>query len=186
MINREPDMVVVAAGANGEEAVELHRQVKPDVTLMDLQLPFVSGLEAIRIIRKEEPAARVVVLTMYQGDEDIYRALKAGAATYVLKDALSEDLINIVRKVHAGERPLPPKIETLLASRASLPVLTPRELAVLELIGKGMRNKEIASALGIGEETTKQHVKGIFSKLEVTDRTAAINIALRRGIIHIN
>jgi two-component system, NarL family, response regulator len=186
MVGRQSDMHVLASGADGQAAVALYRQHLPDIVLMDLQLPTMSGLEAIRIIRGDDPQARIIVLTMYQGDEDIFRALKLGAATYLLKDALSEDLIGIIRRVHAGERPIPPNIATALATRATLPPLTPREVAVVELISKGMRNKEVAGALGIGEETAKQHVKNVFVKLNVADRTAAIRIAFQRGIIHLD
>jgi two-component system NarL family response regulator len=184
MVGRQPDMEVVAAAATGEESVELFRQYRPDVTLMDLQLPTMSGLDAIHAIRREDPNARIIVLTVFQGDEDIYRALKAGAATYLLKDAL-DDLARMVREVHAGGRPLPPNIQALLAARSSHPELTAREIDVLRLVVKGLRNREIAVELGISEETAKVHVKNIFAKLDVPDRTAAVTVALRRGIIHL-
>jgi len=186
LIGRQPDMEVVASAATGEQAVALFRQHQPDVTLMDLQLPTMTGLEAIRAIRREYPGARVVVLTMYQGDEDIYRALEAGAATYLLKDALSDELVRVVREVHAGGRPIPPNVTAQLAARKTHPPLTPREVDVVELISKGMRNKEIAVALGITEETAKVHVKNILAKLNVHDRAAVITVALRRGMIHVN
>jgi two-component system NarL family response regulator len=185
IIGRQPDMEVVGSARTGEESVDLFRQHRPDVTLMDLQLGSMSGLEAIRAIRREHADARVVVLTMYQGDEDIYRALEAGAVTYLLKDMLSDDLIRVVRDVHAGKHPIMPNVEARLAERASRSTLTRREVQVVELISQGMRNKEIAAALGIGEETAQVHVKNILAKLQVQDRTAAINVALRRGIIHI-
>ena len=184
-VNLEPDMEVVAAVATGEQALESFRSHRPDVTLMDLQLPGMSGLDAIRAIRIEEPVARIVVLTMYEGDEDIHRALKAGAATYLLKDTLPDDLIRVIREVHAGERPISSAIAARLASRESHPTLTPREVEVLELIADGMRNKEVAAALHISEETVQVHARNIFAKLNVQDRTAAITVALRRGIIHI-
>ena len=185
IINRQPDMQVVASGASGEEAAELHRRHQPDVTLMDLQLGAMSGVDAIRAIRQNTPRARIVVLTMYQGDEDIYQALNAGATTYLLKDTLSADLIRVVREVHAGEYRLDPAVEARLAERARKPSLTQREIEVVELIAEGMRNKEIASALGISEETVQVHVKHILAKLSVNDRSAAITVALRRGIIHL-
>ena len=185
MIGREPDMQVVASAATGEQAVELHREHRPDVTLMDLQLPGMSGLEAIRAIRSEDAAARIVVLTMYQGDEDIYRALQAGATTYLLKDALSHELIRIVREVHAGGRPMPPNVAELLAVRAARPSLTSREVEVVRLVAKGLRNKEIAESLHVSEETVRAHLKHILKKLNVNDRTAAVTEALSRGIIHI-
>ena len=185
LIGRQPDMEVVASATSGEEAVELFRRVSPDVILMDLQLPTMSGLEAIQVMCREHEGARVVVLTMYQGDEDIYRALAAGAATYVLKDALSDDLVRVIREVHAGKRPIPSEVAATLATRRAQTSLTPREVEVVRLIAEGLRNKEIGFALGITEQTAKVHVKNILTKLSVNDRTAIIPIALRRGIIHI-
>jgi two-component system NarL family response regulator len=184
MVGRQPDMEVVAAAATGEESVELFRRFRPDVTLMDLQLPTMSGLDAIHAIRREDPNARIIVLTVFQGDEDIYRALKAGAATYLLKDAL-DDLARMVREVHAGGRPLPPNIQALLDARSAHPELTAREIEVLRLVVTGMRNREIAVQLGISEETAKVHIKNILAKLNVNDRTAAVAEAVRRGIIHL-
>jgi DNA-binding NarL/FixJ family response regulator len=185
IIAREPDMQVVAAAANGEEAVALFKRERPDVTLMDLQLPVLSGLDAIKEIRREDRDARIIVLTMYQGDEDIHRALSAGAATYLLKDTLSDDLIRFVREVHTGRRPLRPEVKARLDERAAQPTLTPREIQVIELVAAGKRNKEIAAILGISEETVQVHLKNIFAKLKVSERTAAVNVALRRGIVHI-
>ena len=185
IIARQPDMQVAASAASGEEAIELFRRHRPDVTLMDLQLGGMSGVDAIRIIRREHPEARIVVLTMFQGDEDIFRALQAGAATYLLKDTLSDDLIRVIRDVHAGKQPVLPAVEARLAERAAGPTLTPREVQVVGLIAEGMRNKEIAAALGISDETVQVHVKSIFWKLKVKDRSAAMNVALRRGIIHL-
>ena len=185
IIGRQPDMRVVASAGSGEAAVVLHRRHRPDVTLMDLQLGTMSGLEAIQSIRQQDAAARIVVLTMYQGDEDIYRALKAGATTYLLKDTLSNSLVRVVREVHKGKHPLSPDVAARLAERAERPVLTAREVQVVELVAQGMRNKDIAAALGITWQTAQVHVQNIFEKLDVTDRTAAINVALRRGIIHI-
>jgi two-component system NarL family response regulator len=185
MLGRQRDMEVVAQAATGEQAVELFRQHRPDVTLMDLQLPTMSGLDAIRAIRREDPGARIIVLTMYHGEEDIYRALQAGAATYLLKDAISDDLTTMVREVHAGNRPIPPNIAEVLAARAAQPSLSAREVEVVRLIAQGLRNKEIATALHITEETAKVHVRRVFAKLNVNDRTAAVRIAMRRGIIHL-
>jgi two-component system NarL family response regulator len=185
IINRQPDMEVVGTAASGEEAIERFRQCRPDVTLMDLQLGTMGGVDAIRAIKATSPAARIVVLTMYSGDEDIYRALQAGAVTYLLKDTLSDDLIRVVRDVHDGKQPIGPDVEARLAERATRPHLTPREVQVVELIAQGMRNKEIAAALGISEETAQVHVKNILAKLKVKDRTAVVSVALRRGIIHI-
>ena len=155
------------------------------MTVMDLQMPDTNGLDAIRVILNEYPSARIMVLTMYQGDEDIYRALQAGAATYLLKDALSHELVRMVREVHAGRRPLPPNVASLLAARAAYPPLTSREVEVMELLAKGMRNKEIAYELGITEKTAAVHVKNILAKFDVHDRAAAINVAIHRGIVHI-
>jgi len=185
IITRQPDMQVVGAAATGEEAVQLFKRHRPDVTLMDLQLTAMSGLEAIQAIRREQADARIIVLTMYQGDEDIHRALAAGATTYLLKDTLSDDLIRFVREVHAGRRPIRPDVKARLDERAAQPTLTPREIQVMELVSEGRRNKEIASLLGISEETVQVHLKNIFAKLKVSERTAAVNVALRRGIVHI-
>ena len=187
IIAKQPDMQVSASAASGEESVALFRQHRPDVTLMDLQLGAMSGVDAIRAIRREHPDARIVVLTMFQGDEDIFRALQAGAATYLLKDTLSDDLIRVIREVHGGKHPVPPpEVAARLAERAAGPTLTPREVQVIGLIAEGMRNKEIAAALGISDETVQVHVKSIFWKLKVNDRSAAMNVALRRGIIHLS
>jgi len=185
IINRQHDMEVVADAASGDEAVELFRRFDPDVTLMDLRLHGLSGTEAIQLIRRADADARIVVLTMFDGDEDIHRALQAGAATYLLKDTLSDDLIRVVREVHSGRRPVPADVEARLAQRSAHPTLTPREVEVIELIAQGLRNKEIAATLGISEGTVTVHVKSIFSKLAVNDRTAAVKIALQRGIVHI-
>lgn len=185
-INLQTDMTVVATAATGEQAVALYSTVRPDVTLMDLQLPAMSGLAAIQAIRAIDPSARIVVLTMYRGEEDIHRALQAGAATYLLKGTLSDDLIRIVREVHAGERPIPPDVAATLASRIPGSALTERETEVVTLMATGMQNKEIAAALRISNETVRNHAKNIFAKLHVPDRTAAVMDALRRGIIHLS
>jgi two-component system NarL family response regulator len=186
IIARQPDMEVVGSAASGQESLTLYREQRPDVTLMDLQLGAMSGVDAIRGIQAFDGAARIIVLTMYQGDEDIFRALEAGAVTYLLKDTLSEDLIDVVRQVHAGVRPkFSPDVQARLDERAGRQSLTPREIQVVELIGRGLRNKEIAASLGITEETAQVHVRNILSKLKVQDRTAAIRVALQRGIIHI-
>ena len=185
IIARQPDMEVVGSAATGEEAVALFKRERPDVTLMDLQLSTMSGLEAIQAIRREDADARIIVLTMYQGDEDIHRALTAGATTYLLKDTLSDDLIRFVREVHAGRRPIRADVKARLDERASQPTLTPREVQVMELVSEGRRNKEIAVLLGISEETVQVHLKNIFAKLKVGERTAAVNVAIRRGIVHI-
>ena len=183
-ISMQPDMKVVAVATDGATAMDLFREHRPDVTLMDLQLPVMSGLETIRAIRRDDPKARIVVLTMYQGDEDIYRALESGAATYLLKDTLSDDLVRVVREVHAGSSTLPPNVAMRLATRSTQRGLTPREIEVLERMATGMRNKEIGAILKISEETVQVHVRNILSKLSVNDRTAAVTVAFRRGIIH--
>jgi DNA-binding NarL/FixJ family response regulator len=185
ILSREPDITVVATAATAQEAVSEFKRHQPDVTLMDLRLGESSGIDAIREIRREYPTARIVVLTMYQGDEDIHRALSAGAATYLLKDALSDDLIRVVREVHAGGHPMGEDVRAQLDKRATQPTLTPREVQVLKLVSQGKRNKEIAAILGLSEDTVPVHVKNIFAKLRVNERTAAVNVALRRGIIHI-
>ena len=185
IIGREADLEVVASAGTGEEAVAAFRLHKPDVVLMDLQLPGMSGVEAIRAIRAIDGNARVVVLTMYAGDEDIYRALDVGATTYLLKDSVSDDLVGVVRDVHAGGRPMAADVKARLADRAARPTLTKREVRVLQLVLRGKRNKEIAEALAISDETVEVHLKNIFTKLEVHDRTAAVYVALRRGILHV-
>ena len=185
IISHQPDMEVIGVAATADEAVAQYAKHQPDITLMDLRLGGSSGLDAIQRICDEHPAARIIVLTMYQGDEDIYRALAAGATTYILKDTVAEDLIRVVREVHAGERPMAPEVRARLDERAGQRPLTVRETQVMELVSKGHRNKEIAAILGISEETVPVHLKHIFAKLKVNERTAAVNVALRRGIVHI-
>jgi DNA-binding NarL/FixJ family response regulator len=183
-IQAQPDMEIAGAAATGEEGVELFQRLRPDVTLMDLQLPTMSGLTAIRAIRRYDPDARIVVLTMYQGEEDIHRALQAGATTYLLKSILSDELVRTVRAVHKGAHPIPADVAARLADGAVHPHLTLREVVVLTEIAQGARNKEIAARLQISEDTVEAHIKNIFHKLDVRDRTAAVTVALRRGIIH--
>jgi two-component system NarL family response regulator len=185
-IGVETDMKVVAEASNGQEAVELFREHRPDITLMDLKMPVVGGVQAIRAIRGQFALAKVIVLSTYEGDEDIHRALEAGAATYLLKDTLSKDLVRVVRAVFAGERPLSVSVAQRLADRALQPTVTARELDVLRLIAEGLRNKEIAARLGIGEETVQGHVRNILSKFGLHDRTEAVAVAVRRGIVHLD
>jgi len=185
IVGVQPDMEVVAEASNGEHAIAQFLASRPDVTLMDLQLPVMSGPEATRRIREIDGSARVIVLTMYHGDEDIHRAFEAGAMGYILKDAISDDLIHVIREVHAGRRVVTPAIQQALDERARRPNLSLRERQVLELMAEGMRNKEIAAALGISADTTGMHLKNLFTKLEVHDRTAAVAKAIRRGIIRI-
>jgi two-component system NarL family response regulator len=186
IIGRQPDMKVIANASSGEEAVELFAQCRPDITLMDLNLRGMSGLDAIKAIRLHEPLARIVVLTMYDGEEYIHKALEAGAASYLFKDTVSDHLVGVIRDVHEGRCTLPPDVEARLAERAGNAHLTPREVQVVGLIAQGMRNKEIAAALGISFETAQVHVKNILAKLRVQDRTAAVSVAVRRGIIQLN
>ena len=185
IISQQPDMQVVGAASSGEEAVTLFARVHPRVTVMDLQLPGMSGLDAIRQIKQQAPDARIVVLTMHKGEEDIYRALHAGVATYLLKDTLADDLGRVIREVDTGARPLSRDIQAIIENRSQDCVLTPREFDVLDAVYRGQRNKQIAASLGIGVETVRAHLKSIFTKLNVTDRTAAVNVALHRGIIHL-
>lgn len=185
IINSEPDMVVIDSAGTGREAVARHEEHDPDITLMDLQLPEMGGVDAIKAIRERDAGARIIVLTMYKGDEDIYRAMAAGASTYLLKDTLADDLPRIVREVHAGRRSLPPDVLARLEERAASPTLTPREVEVMKLVAAGRRDKEIALALSISSQTARVHMKNIFAKLGVSDRTEAMSVAIRRGIIHI-
>jgi two-component system NarL family response regulator len=186
IINSEPDMVVIDSAGTGREAVARYQEHTPDITLMDLQLPEMGGVDAIRAIRALDPDARIIVLTMYKGDEDIHRAMDAGARTYLLKDTLADDLPRIVREVHAGRRMLPPDVLARLEERAAAPTLTPREIEVIMLVAAGRRDKEIAVALSISSQTARVHMKNIFAKLGVSDRTEAMSVAIRRGIIHID
>jgi DNA-binding NarL/FixJ family response regulator len=181
----EPDISVVAQADNGAQAIDEFLRHRPDVTLMDLRLPGTTGLEALRAIRQAEPAARVVVLTMYQGDEDIYRAFEAGAAGYLLKETLPQQLIHAIREVYAGKTLVPADIRAKLSSRGNQAALSAREVEVLNLLATGMRNKEVAANLHMSEDTVRAHVRSIFLKLQVHDRTAALSEALRRGLIHI-
>jgi two-component system NarL family response regulator len=187
MIERRPDMTVVAEAATGREAVAAYRAARPDVVLMDLRMPDMTGVEAIGAIRGEFPGARIIVLTTYDGDEDIYRGLQAGARAYLLKDAPRDDLLDAIRAVHAGQSRIPPAVAARLAERVLAgPELTARELEVLQGIVAGRSNKEIGAALGISEGTVKAHVNSILGKLGVADRTQAVTTALQRGIVHLD
>lgn len=186
LIGSVPDMTVVAEAPDGQQAVELFRQHRPDVTIMDLRLPVMTGVEAITAIRREFPTARVIVLTTFDGDEDIYRALQAGAKGYLLKDMFGDDLMDAIRTVHAGKSRIPAAVAQRLADRMSGQELTPRETAVLGLIVAGLSNKEIGQRLSISEATVKTHINSLFGKLGVADRTQAATTALQRGIVHLD
>ena len=186
IIDYQPDMTVVGHACNGEEAVERFAELKPDITLMDLRMPGMGGAPAIEAIRKKFGDARIIVLTTYDGDENIYRALKAGAKGYLLKDSGKDDLLSAIRAVHEGRSYVPAEIATRLVTRtqAGAP-LTRREIEVLQLMAEGKSNKEIGAALFISEGTVKTHVNSIHEKLSVSDRTEAVIVALKRGIIHL-
>jgi len=185
MLETEPDMTVVGQACSGEASVELFRRQRPDVTLMDLRMPGMGGVEAIRAIRREFPDSRIIVLTTYDGDEDIYRALEAGAQAYLLKDMICDEILAAIRAVHAGQRRIPAAVGTRLADRLTGMHLSEREQDVLELVAKGRSNKEIAAALDITEATVKGHMTNVLGKLGVTDRTQAVITALRRGLVHL-
>ena len=184
LLRTVPDMNVIGEASDGKQAVEMYRQHRPDVTVMDLRLPVMSGVDAIREIRREFAPARIIVLTTFDGDEDIYRALQAGARGYLLKDMLGDDLTDAIRAVHAGKSKIPAAIAQRLAERVSGPDLTPREMDVLRLIVAGRSNKEIGRDLFISEATVKTHINSLLSKLGVSDRTQAATTALQRGIVH--
>ena len=184
LIGTVSDMEIVAEGSNGQEAVQLFAQHRPDITLMDLRMPVLSGLEAIIKIRGQFPGARIIVLTTYDGDEDIYRSVQAGAQGYLLKDMFFEELETAIRKVHGGARLIPVSVAERLAARMGSSELTGRELEVLQQIVDGKSNKEIGNVLGISEASVKSHINNILSKLGVSDRTQAATRALQRGIVH--
>ena len=183
LLAAQPDFQLVAEASNGREAVEQFRAHRPDVTLMDLQMPEMNGVEAMIAIREEFPAARIVVLTTYVGDVQVLRALEAGAQAYLLKSSLRKELPDTIRLVHAGHKRIAPEVATTVAEHASDDALSVREIEVLRLIAGGNANKIIAAQLSIAEETVKGHVKSILSKLAANDRTHAVTIGLKRGII---
>jgi DNA-binding NarL/FixJ family response regulator len=185
LVGNQPDMELVAEAVNGREAVELFRKHQPDVTLMDLQMPEMNGIDALSAIRGEFPQARIIVLTTYTGDVQVFRALKAGARAYLLKGLLRKELIETIRVVHAGQKRLAPEIAAEIAEHAIDGALTPREIDVLRLISEGNANKEIAAQLSLTEETVKGHVKNILAKLGAKDRTHAVTIGLKRGIFEL-
>jgi DNA-binding NarL/FixJ family response regulator len=183
LIDTQPDMRMVGEASNGNEAVQLHRELKPDVTLMDLQMPEMSGLDAIISIRTEQPSARIIVLTTYAGDVLAQRALKAGAQAYVLKGLVRTEILNTIRVVYAGEMQVHAGVAAEIAKHMADALLTARELEVLKLVASGYANKVISGHLDINEETTKTHVKNILAKLGARDRTHAVSLGLKRGII---
>ena len=185
IINLQPDMTVVAEASNGAQAVELHRKHQPDITLMDVRMPGVGGVEAAVAIRKDSPDARIIALSTYGGDEDVRRALHAGVRAYLTKDVLHDELIRAIHAVNAGETYLPASVSAALDGGVLPADLTAREMDVLALIVKGHGNKQIAYNLGIAEHTVKNHVKNILGKLNVADRTQAATEAIQRGIIHL-
>jgi DNA-binding NarL/FixJ family response regulator len=185
MIRDQPDLRLVAEAASGGEAIRRHREHRPDVTLMDLRLPDMSGIEAVIAIRAELPEARVLMLTTFEGDMDIQRALRAGARGYLLKSMPPAELVAAIREVHAGRKRIPPQVAAQLAEHLGEEDLTARELEILEQVAAGGRNREIAGTLSISEETVKVHVKHVMEKLGARDRTEAVSIALRRGILRL-
>jgi two-component system NarL family response regulator len=185
IINQESDLYVVAEAGNGVEAIAAYQRYHPDVTLLDLRMPVMEGVEAVRRIRELDPRARVIILTTYDTDEEISRALKAGAKAYVLKDISADDLITCIHDVLAGKTYLAPAAAAKLAEGVTRVQLTPRELATLQLMADGKANKEIATALGISDRTVKTHLGHLFEKLGVTSRTEAIGVATRRGLVRL-
>ena len=185
IISLQPDMTMAGTAATGREAIERFVELRPDVSLVDLRLPDMSGFELIRKIKDKSPKARIIVLSSHEGDVDIQRALEAGAQGYVVKGIVRDELLEIIRSVHAGKRRLPAEVAQKLAEHIADDPISARELEVLSLMAAGKRNKEIAGDLSIAEDTVKMHVRNILSKLQVSDRTEAVTIALRRGIIHL-
>jgi DNA-binding NarL/FixJ family response regulator len=185
LVNNQPDMTLVAEASTGAEAIERFKQHVPDVTLMDLRLPDMSGIDILIAIRTEFPEARIVMLTTFEGDVEIHRALQAGARGYVLKNMPPSQLLDVIRQVHAGKKRIPPEIASQLAEHMSDESLTEREVEVLRQVADGNRNRDIANNLFISEETVKVHIKHIMEKLGATDRTQAVAIGVRRGIIQL-
>ena len=185
ILGLQPDMQLVGEAEDGAQAIKIFRELKPDVTLMDLQMPVLNGVEAITRIRTDFPNARIIVLTTYAGDVQALRAMRAGAAGYLLKGALRRDLLDTIRVVHGGRRYLSPEIAQQIALHSSEDSLSEREIGVLRLVALGKANKEIAGELSVSEDTVKAHLKSIFAKLNVGDRTQAVTLALKRGIIEL-
>ncbi|WP_437193726.1 response regulator [Planctomicrobium sp. SH527] len=185
ILNNESDIELVAEGDNGEDAVELYRKAKPDVVLLDLKMPVLDGIGAVKRILSEDPDAKIIALTSFDGDQDIYRALEAGIRGYLLKESVHTDVLSAIRTVFAGQTLVSPEAAKRLSEYFSRSMLTPREIQVLDLVAHGLANKEIAAKLGTADGTIKMHVQNILQKLEASDRTHAVTIALKRGIIHL-
>jgi DNA-binding NarL/FixJ family response regulator len=185
LVNSQPDMVLTAQASDGREAINLFKQNVPDVTLLDLRLPDMSGIDVLIAIRSEFPDARIIMLTTFEGDVEIQRALQAGARGYLLKNMPPTELLDVIRQVHAGKKRIPPEIASQLLEHMADEVLTEREIEVLRQVADGNRNREIAERLFISEETVKVHIKHIMEKLGASDRTQAVSIGLRRGIIQL-
>ncbi|MBW4442007.1 MAG: response regulator transcription factor [Plectolyngbya sp. WJT66-NPBG17] len=183
IINHDPEMTVIAQAEDGQQAIDLYREHQPDVTLMDLRMPGMGGVETIAAICAEFKQARIAVLTTYDGDEDIFRGLQAGAQGYLLKDARPGELLNAIRAIYNGQQYIPPEVGAKMLQRMNRPELSERELEVLRLIAQGMSNQEVGTVLGIGESTIKSHVNRILSKLGVSDRTQAVIVAVKRGLV---
>jgi two-component system NarL family response regulator len=186
VLSAQSDLQVVAEAANGEEAIEAYARLHPDIVLMDLRMPVMDGLAATRAILADDPAARIIVLTTYDGDEDIHRALAAGARGYLLKDMMRTDLLTVIRAVHDGRRGIPAPVAARLAEHTPRVGLTPRELEVLRFVADGLTNSEVAEKIGRTEGTVKVHLKNILQKLDAKDRTEAVTTALRRGFIRLD
>jgi DNA-binding NarL/FixJ family response regulator len=186
ILANEPDMELVAEASDGREAVEKFRELRPDIVLMDLRMPSMDGTEATRAIRNEDPEARIIALTSYDGDQDIYRALEAGVRGYILKEMVHTEVVKAIRTVLSGKRLMPPEVAERLSEYFPQVALTPREVEVLSYVARGMANKEIAHKLGTANGTIKMHVQNILEKLGASDRTHAVTIAIERGILHLD
>jgi DNA-binding NarL/FixJ family response regulator len=186
ILANEGDMELVGEAATGREAVQRYRELKPDVVLMDLRMPEMTGIDATREIRKEDPEAKIIALTSYDGDQDIYRAIEAGVRGYILKEMVHTKVLDAIRTVQAGKRLMPAEVAERLSEYFPQVALTPREVEVLSYVAKGMANKEIAHKLGTASGTVKMHVQNILAKLGASDRTHAVTIALERGILHLD
>jgi two-component system NarL family response regulator len=185
LIRREPGMIVIAEAVNGEEGVEMYERLQPHVVIMDLRMPVMGGIEAIRAIRSNSPEARILVLTSFEGDEDIHAAFDAGASGYLLKHSSGDQVVPAVHALMKDQPWIPPEVESHLAARQRSEILSPREREIVRHLALGEANKEIGASIGISEQTVKSHVKNILAKLHVRDRTEAVTVALRRGIIHL-